>query len=398
MGADWTDRWGDDQPDDDPTGGERQYGMRPIGRQYGMRPIGRQYGMRPIGRQYGMRPIGRQYGMRPVRQYGMRPVRQYGMRPAEAEDNAGAGCLDPAEWSADIAELFCAMSATVRLGARVVYDVDDLLVPARFVSTNYLPPPEQTDAAVGDVRAGPFVKAAEAAAVEAAKIPLAQRTLRPREHELAAEVSVRNSLIRGVVRHPEVADALKQDIARALAVQADGAFLHGGGGDPAPAGITTYGYELSKTAGSALELAREILRSFRQDTAARFENPGWVFDPATLEELAQLPTAAAGTGANKNTSTLDETRLLQLDGVDGGVLLGYPFVVTRAATEATKSRIYFSADWTEAWIGTGRDLVSVEFSTGAGFTTDSTIIKAVTHHDFVVRRRHLFTFTKRRTP
>lgn len=385
MGADWTDPRGDDQSDD-PTGGGRQYGMR----------VGKQYGMRPT-RQYGMRPLGRQYGMRPTRQYGMRPIRQYGMRPAEADDDAGAGYLDPAEWGADIAALFCAMSATIRLGAQVVDDVDDLLIPSRFVSTRYLPPPEQTEAALGPVRAGPFADAAEAAAIEAAKIPLAQRTLRPREHELSAEVSVRNSLMRGLERHPEVADAVKRDIARALAVQADGAFLHGGGGEPAPAGITAYGRELSQ-AGSALDLAREILRAFREDTAARFENPGWVFDPATLEELARLPTSASRSKPHKNASTLDDTRLLQLDGVDGGVLLGYPFVVTRAATEGNTSRIYFSADWTEAWIGTGLDLVTVQFSTGAGFKEDSTVIKAVSHHDFVVRRGTLFAFTTQREP
>lgn len=382
MGADFTDPRGDDQSDD-PTGGGRQYGMR----------VGKQYGMRPT-RQYGMRPLGRQYGMRPTRQYGMRPARQYGMRPAEDD----AATLDPAQWSADIAELFCAMSATIRLGAQIVDDVDDLLIPSRFVSTRYLPPPEETEAAVGPVRAGPFADEAEAAAIDAARIPLAQRTLRPREHELSAEVSVRNSLMHGLERHPEVADAVKRDIARALAVQADGAFLHGGGGKPAPTGITSYGYELSETSGSALELAREILRVFRLETAARFENPGWVFDPATLEELARLPTSASRSKPHKNASTLDDTRLLQLDGVDGGVLLGYPFVVTRAATEGTRSRIYFSADWTEAWIGTGRDLVTVEFSTGAGFKEDSTVIKAVSHHDFVVRRRHLFLFTTQREP
>jgi hypothetical protein len=390
MGADWTDRRGDDQADD-PIGGDRQYGMR-VGKQYGMRPM-RQYGMRPLGRQYGMRPLGRQYGMRPIRQYGMRPIRQYGMRPVEAEDDAGY--LDPAEWSAEIAERFCAMSATVRLGARVVCDIDDLLIPARQVRAVYLEPPEAmtnaSDLAAAESDGDPPDAAARAAAVRNARIPAGQRTLRPREHELSVQLGVRNSLVQAIAKHPEVADALKSDIARALAVRADSAFLHGGGGRYAPVGITAFSDPAGSMATSPFALARDILEQFRTGPQPRrFENPGWILDPATLDTLTRMPTDRNTEG---DTKTLDATRLLELDGADGGLLLGYPFVVTRAATEKDGGRLYFSSDWSEAWIGAGSDLVSVEFSSEADFAKDSTIVKAVMHHDFVVRRPSLFTYT-----
>jgi Phage capsid family len=407
------DTWDEDFEGEAPPG-ERPFGTRPFGtRPFGTRPFGtRPFGTRPFGtRPFGTRPFGtRPFGTRPfgTRPFGTRPfgTRPFGTRPfGTRDDEDGGDGLDPAEWSADIAELFCAMSATVRLGARIVYDVDDLLIPARQVRAIYLEPPEAMSTRQSLLDADSEEDAPDAApranAMRRARIPAGQRSLRPREHELSVQVAVRNSLIRAVAQHLEVADALKRDIARALAVKADAAFLHGGDGPPAPEGITQFGDPVDTSADTAFGLAREILRQFRVDQPKRFENPGWVFDPATLEELTR--TAAAGdvpdaedVAVEVDTKTLDATRLLQLDGLDGGVLLGYPFVVTRAATQEGKGRIYFSSDWGEAWIGAGRDLVCVDFSAEADFTTDTTIVKAVMHHDFVVRRPSLFTYTEAR--
>ena len=397
--------WEDDMQGDAPPG-ERPFGTRPFGtRPFGTRPFGtRPFGTRPFGtRPFGTRPFGtRPFGTRP---FGTRPfgTRPFGTRPfGTREDDQADGSLDPAAWSADISELFCAMSATVRLGARIVCDVDELLIPARPVSAHYLPRPEAMDSFESLVEAESDHHPPDAAigAADAARlrIPVGQRTLKPRDHVLAVQVVVPNSLVRTVVRYPEVADALKQDIARALALEADRAFLHGRPGELEPAGITEFSKVLSTASGNALAVARQILRHLRLDTRAPFENPGWVFDPATLQELTRLHTAASVPAAEKDTKTLDATRLLELDGVDGGMLLGYPFVVTRAAVEDKKSRIYFSSDWSEAWIGAGSDLVGVDFSTDADFVTDNTIVKAVMRHDFVVRRPGAFTFTGPRTP
>ena len=104
---------------------DRPYGVRPYGvRPYGVRPYGvRPYGVRPYGvRPYGVRP----YGVRP---YGVRPydVRPYGVRQGE---HAEGGFLDPEEWSAEIAEVFCERSAVVRLGATIIPSEGELPVGA----------------------------------------------------------------------------------------------------------------------------------------------------------------------------------------------------------------------------------------------------------------------------
>jgi hypothetical protein len=399
----------DDDPEGDAPPDERPFGTRPFGtRPFGTRPFGtRPFGTRPFGtRPFGTRPFGtRPFGTRP---FGTRPfgTRPFGTRPfGTRDDEQGGEGLDPAQWSTDIADLFCAMSATVRLGARIVYDVENLLIPNRRVDAVYLSPPDRLDSAAKLLDAEesdeePAAAGKRTAALADACVTAGQRLLRPSEHELSVQIVVRNSLIRAVERHPDVADALKQDIARALVFAADSAFLHGGQGEAGPAGIVEFGFELDHGANdNALELARALLRRLRVKAPKRFENPGWVIDPATLDELTRLQTAEHVPPAERTTKTLDATRLLKLDGLDGGKLLGYPFLVSRAATEANrKSRIYFSSDWTEAWIAAGSDLVCVDFSTDAAFSTDSTIVKAVMNHDFVVRRPGLFTFTEERTP
>jgi hypothetical protein len=399
----------DDDPEGDASPDERPFGTRPFGtRPFGTRPFGtRPFGTRPFGtRPFGTRPFGtRPFGTRP---FGTRPfgTRPFGTRPfGTRDDEPGGDGLDPAQWSTDVAELFCAMSATVRLGARIVYDVENLLIPNRRVEAVYVAPPDQLDSAAELLGAEesdqePAAAGQRAAALADARVTAGQRVLRPSEHELAVQIVVRNSLIRAVERHPDVAEALKQDIARALVYTADSAFLHGRQEQAAPAGIIEFGFELEHGANdNALELARALLRRLRVEAPRRFENPGWVIDPATLDELARLPTAAHESAAERDTRTLDATRLLESDGFDGGMLLGYPFIVSRAATGARRrSRMYFSSDWTEAWIAAGSDLVCVDFSTAAGFSTDSTIVKAVMNHDFVVRRPGLFAFTDERRP
>jgi hypothetical protein len=368
----------DDDPEADAPPDERPFGTRP----FGTRP----FGTRPFGtRPFGTRPFG---------------TRPFGTR----DDEQGGGGPDPAEWSADIAELFCAMSATVRLGARIVCDVDSLPIPNRRVDAVYVAPPERIDSAADLLDAEtrntePAQVGQRATALNRARVSTGRRVLRPSERELTVQIAVRNSLVPAFERHPEVADALKQDIARALVFAADSAFLHGTGADSEPEGITEFIDGLEHGDDDALELARAILNQLRVVEPRRFENPGWVLAPATLDELTRLPTGEHGSAAEASTRTLDATRLLELDGLDGGMLLGYPFLVSRAAAEEDgASRIYFSSDWTEAWIAAGSDLVSVDFSTDASFATDSTIIRAVMSHDFVVRRPGLFTYTAQRAP
>jgi hypothetical protein len=314
------------------------------------------------------------------------------MRPAGMRPYDDGAILDPEEWSADIGELFCSYSAVVRLGARLVFDVEYLPVPATQLSARYLPVPAVQVDHVGEAAAGRGLieKAGEAQANVGRR-----RSLKPNKRELVVQVAVRDSLLRGIARYPEVATALKEDMARALVDAADAAFLHGGGG-PVPHGITYARAGHAPTDDDPLGTARAIIKKLCNEPNVRFDNPGWVIDVRTLDVLTKLLTKnyLVRTRDRYNARTLDSSRLLMLDGDDSGVLLGYPFVATTAAREGNKSRMYFSADWSEAWIGIDQDLVTVDVSTETDFKTDETVVRAVMHHDFVVRTPSRFVYTR----
>jgi hypothetical protein len=372
----------------------RPYGMRPYGmRPYGMRP----YGMRPYGmRPYGMRP----YGMRPdeTRPYGMRP---YGMRPDEGPEAAPDAVLDPEEWSADIAELFCSGSALIRLGARLVCNDRSLHVPA-------IEPPEGVaDYLDREGSANLASGLAQALAPSTVKrVGLTQRVLNPMDHQLAVAVGIPNLLTRSLAERPEAAWALKQDIAHALALKADRAFLQGDPASNGPRGLSnTPDVDLIPPGADQLETARAIVASVREnERGARFGCAGWILHPTTLDELTttltidglSAPTSGARSKSTDSTPrSLDSTPLLVHDGEGGGMLLGYPFVVSTAAEGELADRppTYFSADWGEAWIGAQRNVVTVDVSTGAKFENDETIVRAIMHHDFAVRRPRCFVYS-----
>jgi hypothetical protein len=385
---DWTGPGGEGSPYDapapEPDFGDRPAGMRPAGmRPAGMRPAGmRPAGMRPAGmRPAGMRPAGmRPAGMRPA---GMRPA---GMRPAGMRDDDDMrDRLDPDEWSADVAELFCAYSAVIRSGARLVLGEFDLIVPSESLRgvPEYLPPPVETDP---DGEEPATLGAARDALIEAAaasSASLTTRRLRPRDNELTLTLEVRDQLLRGLVEHPEIAWALKEDIARALALRADTAFLER---------IATPERQHAPGPGP-LETTRAMVAALREESRVHFANAGWILDPSTLAALTNVLTRNT-LRKNSNGATLDSMasgQLLAPDGADGGVLLGYPFILSTAAG----GRIYFSADWSEAWIGADPGLVSIRFSADARFRTEETVLRAVAHHDLLIRRSWFFTHSTR---
>jgi hypothetical protein len=346
-----------------------------------MRPAGmRPAGMRPAGmRPAGMRPAGmRPAGMRPA---GMRPA---GMRPAGMRDDDDMrDGLDPDEWSADIAELFCSYSAVIRSGARLVLGESDLIVPSESLQgvPDYLPPPVETEpdgappAALGVARRMLGVAAA------ASSTSLTIRRLHPRDNELTLTLEVRDQLVRALVAHPEIAWALKEDIARALAQRADQLFLQR---------ITV----TERTPGpTLLETTRDMVATLRDETRVHFANAGWILDATTLAALTTVLTRNT-LRSNSNGATLDSMasgQLLAYDGADGGVLLGYPFILSAAAG----GRIYFSADWSEAWIGADPALVSIQFSADTRFDRDEIVLRAVAHHDLLIRRAWFFTRSTR---
>jgi hypothetical protein len=342
--------------------------------------------MRPAGmRPAGMRPA----GMRPA---GMRPA---GMRPY---DDADDPYLDADEWSADVAALFCESSAVLRLGASVAFGLHELPFahPPVLGRSDYLPEPvvvADDDArvvAAGQGGAGP---AGAGAAAQQATSGLWYRRLNPRSHELVIQMAVRNRLVSTIVEHPEVAWALKRDIASALAFRADEGFLHGDPKDRAPRGIAGMKDTIAPApAGNALDTARDMVSALRS-SGARFVNPGWILHPNTLDqlgdELKALPAAN------------DAGQLLTYDGADGGTLLGYAYIVSAATDDRTVNppeRMFFASDWTEAWIAAEDPLVTVDVSFDILLASDETVIRAVTQHDFALRAPSAFVYTTQGPP
>ena len=348
-------------PSDGTAGDDDQFSERPVGgRPFGGRPYGgRPYGGRPFGGRYDDdRPFGgRPYGGRP---FGGRP---YGGRHGVAE---GRAVLDRDEWSADVAELVCERSAVIRLGASLVSDEYELRVPVI----------DSTPAAPGYVEEGDEKPRLERGALK----------LRPRDHELAAKVVLPDAVARDIAADPLLALAVKEDLAEALALRADRAFLSGAG--PGPVGIAGL---VAGVGGAADPLAtgRALLTTIRNVDPLlnpTFRAPGWVLHPATLDLLPPSPPGPANATADMFPG------LLRLDGADGGEFLGYPFVLSAAAFDAGTRRIYFSADWRQAWIGVDGGLVDVAISAEAHFQTDETVIRAVMSHDFGLARNEAFTW------
>ena len=317
---------------------ERPYGTRPYGtRPYGTRPYGtRPYGTRPYGtRPYGTRP----YGTRP---YGTRP---YGTRPAEGDDNA----FDPAEWSEDVAELFMARSALVRLGACLVTGPEYIDVPA----VNAGAPPLYGAKPIGYV----------------AVLPLWLK-----RYELTWSVVLPDGPAGSPAPPQEVAWALKDEIARALALSADRAFLSGNG-KGRPEGIAARVPDLGPV-GNAEQRLRAMVRSLRDARQDAFERAGWVLPPRAFASIENV---------DANNLERHPGRLLEHDGAGGGLLLGYPFAVSAAA-----KRVFFSSDWGEAWIGAYPGVVRIDVSTDTRFENAQTVVRAVLHHDFLLRRKEVF--------
>jgi len=336
---------------EDPSEGEAPPPERPgDARPWGTKP----WGTKPWGtKPWGTKP----WGTKP---WGTKP---WGTKPWGTKEEATGDPLDPDVWSADIAELFCAYSAVVRLGARLVIDDDEVPVP-------------RVDAAPNGPRYGPL----DPRGVPHPGAAVRRGELHPREHALSWRVNVPDRLARSLVRHPDAVDALKEDVARALAVRADEAFLRGPAGGPGPAGIRhIVNVEDGRHAGAPLEVVRHVV-GLPRGGQALFGSAGWVVHPMLLDQLAGL----------------EADQLLVHDGRDGGVLLGYPFVASRAATgDAPNAKgIFFSSDWGEAWVGATPGLVTVDISTDAHFDREETVVRAVLHHDLRLRRPESFVFSE----
>jgi HK97 family phage major capsid protein len=281
----------------------------------------------------------------------------------------------------------------VRLGATIVADEDELPIaelqnqdPGQDPdpTPQYLERPEATDPASPDP---PKLK--EGAPKPVARV--SERDMHPKRHEVAVKVVIPNDLACTLSEYPDVAQALKHDLARALALRADQAFLHGDGG-LAPRGISHTGRVNPVADANLLALVRKMVSTVRVlGINGRFGCAGWILHPNVLDALSWIVTADGLTsGGAQGAWTLDAVTLLTQDGRDGGVLLGYPFISTPAARDGNATTLHFSSDWSEAWIAAYRELLTVDVSTDVEFQTDETVIRAVMKHDFVLRRPTYF--------
>jgi hypothetical protein len=298
-------------------------------------------------------------------------------------------------------------SAVIRLGARVVTDAGHLSVLSTEPlegTPGYVARPAETfpQAPPGEDSWDPDPKRI-GLRDEKERAALAKRVLRPLEHELAVKVVVPDELVRSLVDSSEIAWGLKQDIAHGLAVAADQAFLQGDPVGLAPVGITrTAAVMPYPNPGDVLQVVRGMVGEIRRRDQVRFGNAGWILHPFWLDALTRLLTddyQQQGPGIALDAKGSE--RLLSSDGRDGGLLLGFPFVVTAAAAgnrddlgedDNPRAWIYFSSDWSEAWIGADPGLVTVDVSIDSHFQSDETVVRAVVQHDFLLRRPRFFIY------
>jgi hypothetical protein len=342
----------------------RPFGARPFGAR--STPDDRPFGARPFGaratddRPFGARPFGaRPFGARP---FGARP---FGARPFDRDDG---GASDLQEWSAALAELVCERSAVIRMGATLVAG-PELRVYQFVPRTGFRPP----------AGPGPAPPAAPAAGWP-------ESPLRPGAWAFEAAVEVPQRLATGLTQHVEIADSLLIDLAEALAVGVDGTCLGTAAGGP-PGAIPQVG----GPAAQLLQRLRGVVQATRNANPVR--SPGWILHPSTVDTLTRFRTLNGLTQNNSTGRTLDRTRLLELDGADGGTLLGFPFVTSAAATQGGNARAYFSVDWQEAWLGVEPYLVALRVTGEAAPTRGATVLRASLPLDVAIRLPAAFRWT-----
>jgi HK97 family phage major capsid protein len=303
---------------------------------------------------------------------------------AVSTDSSG-GYLVPAEVSRDVLMGLRARSAVMRMGPTIVplkksLDVVSLSTGASAV---YL--------------------------AENAPIPVSEQTfvqsalLTPKE--LAALVPVSDRLLRDADDNPSIEQIVRTDLAEVLALRGDLAFLRGTGTGGEPRGIrNTPGLTPPPSMGTngrqaTFDDLKEVVAALR-NVNAPFSRPGWVFHPRTIGTLEKFKDA--------DGHYLAETGLLTFDATGGGgSLLNFPFRTTTqipinlsVGSSSDCSEIYFSSDWTEAWVGEEDELrISVSgeatYWTGSdwvsAFQSRQHLFRATWTHDLGLRRPSLFT-------
>jgi HK97 family phage major capsid protein len=310
------------------------------------------------------------------------------MTRALAEGSASSGgVLVANEVAVEIVQLLRARSAIMRLGPRVV--------------------PVSKSLSVTSISSG----AAAYYVGENAAIPVSEPTfaqiplLIPKE--LAALVPVSNRLLRDAAVSPSVEQVLREDLAQIMALRQDLAFIQGTGTGGEPLGLrnapgTTPGPSLGANGGIPdFDALKDLVGALR-NVNAPFMNPGFLFNPKVISVLEKIKDSTGRYIADTGLMTFDRNG-------GGGTLLNFPFVTTTqiptnitTGSSTNTTYIVFSSDWTEAWVGENESL-TIEASSEATYTPDGgvtyvsawqnrqTVFRAVTAHDFALRRPELFS-------
>ena len=207
--------------------------------------------------------------------------------------------------------------------------------------------------------------------------------------KLGCLVPISNDLIR--FSTPSADDVVRNDLAGAMAQREDAAFIRDDGTNDKPKGI--YGWVANANkfdangtvnlANVTTDLGKAILALREAETL--FLRPGWLISARTEFYLVTLRDS------NGNYAFKDEMAT--------GKLYGFPFAVTTQIPDnlgdsENESEVYL-VDFVDAVIGESSQ-VEIEVSTEAAyydgssvvsaFSLDQTVLRAISRHDFAMRR------------
>lgn len=244
---------------------------------------------------------------------------------------------------------------------------------------------------------------------ENSPIPISEETfaqevlLRP--VELAALVPISNRLLRDAASNPSAEQVIRTDLAEVLALRQDLAFLSGDPVNGEPRGVRNHsGLTAAPSLGAngrapSFDDLMDVVASLRTANAP-FANPGWLFNPRTINTLQKVKDTTGRYLADAGLLTFDRSG-------GSGTLLGFKFQTSgQIPTNMTRgtsndaSYIVFGSDWDEALVGENEGL-TIDASGDATYNNGTTLVsafqnrqvlfRAVAIHDFALRRPQFFS-------
>lgn len=294
-----------------------------------------------------------------------------------ATQNLDGGFLVPEQFSQDVIELLRPQSVVRSLVGRTIpMPVGSINIPKITDGSTAYYIGENTNATKSQLKTG--------------NVKLTWK-------KLVALVPLSNDLVR--FSSPGADAIVRTDMVRAIAQRENQAFLRDDGTNAGPKGLRYWAksenvIDVSNPTFSIQTVATDLGRCVLQliNNYVPLSRPGWLFAPRTWNYLRMLQTT---TGA-----------FIYQAEMNNGLLLGYPYRWSpqipvnltdhgRTATGGTaETEIYF-ADFDDVMIGEATNL-KVEASQEASymdgntlvsaFSLDQTVVRAITEHDFGVRR------------